>query len=72
MGMLNCWVGVLLLIRNEFEVAVIAVAATLAALGTVSVTFYFILSLIQKDNCISKALTGANSYGDKVEPKMDA
>ncbi|CAE7450307.1 unnamed protein product [Symbiodinium sp. CCMP2456] len=75
MGMLNCWIGVLLLIRNEFEVAVIAVAATLAALGTGSVTFYFILSLIQKDNCISKALTGAKAHGDKVEnveSKVDA
>ena len=39
-----------ILAASRFEVAVIAVAATLAALGTVSVTFYFILSLIQKEH----------------------
>eukprot|EP00913_Durusdinium_trenchii_P028919 g27114.t1 len=60
LGMVNCWVGVALLIKGEYEVAAIAVAATLSSIGTLSVTFYFILSLIQKDNCISRMLVSSS------------
>eukprot|EP00434_Breviolum_minutum_P013743 symbB.v1.2.012120.t1/scaffold830.1/size159233/13 len=63
-GLLNCWVGVMLLVRGGYSVVPIAVAASLSGLGTASVIGYVILSLINKDNCISKGLV-ASKHADK-------
>mmetsp|Transcript_33700 Transcript_33700/g.59681 ORF Transcript_33700/g.59681 Transcript_33700/m.59681 type:complete len:191 (-) Transcript_33700:107-679(-) len=72
MGMVNCWIGVLLLVKGEYDVAAIAVAAALTASGTLSVVSYVIISCLCPDNCISKTLVGGSYKVDSSDGKMDA
>lgn len=64
LGVLNCWVGVILLVRFGYSIAAVVVAACLSGLGTLSVLLYVILSVINKDNCISTTLV-ASKHAEK-------
>lgn len=71
LGVVNCWVGVILLVRFGYGIAAVVVAACLSGLGTLSVLLYVILSVINKDNCISTTLV-ASKHADKDESSQDS
>jgi len=63
-GMLNCWFGLNVLMKFNYDNTAVAVCITVSALGAVPVICYFILSLIKKDNFISVALMRAKKQDD--------
>jgi len=63
-GLLNCWFGVWQLSEKLYNSTVIIVASIFAALGTLPVTAYFVISLVNPDNRLSRMIAGVAS---KVE-----
>ncbi|CAJ1442851.1 unnamed protein product [Effrenium voratum] len=69
LGIANCWLGVALLLNQNYGAAEIAVAAALCGLGTASVLIYVVMSLIDKNNCISRGLVVETKTVQTMEVK---